>query len=338
MVSTKATVNYMSRKKYQKRRPTVATFRTTLNRQKRQELADFKYYLQSQRYSASTKECYVNFVSSLLGYYTDVDTHTLTINDIHRYNSEVILRSNYSVSYQRQFISALKLFFGYVVHSSINTEELERPMREKKLPEVLSKNEVKLLIHQISNLKHRAIVSTIYSAGLRVSEALNLTLKDIDSQRMIVHIRQSKGRKDRVVKLSEATLYLLRKYFRAYQPKHHLFEGPDGGQYSAGSVRKIISRACQRGGIKKKVSPHTLRHSYATHLLELGVDLRYVQAMLGHSRPETTMIYTHISTVKIQEMANPFDELVKEEMDKLQDTDHKKLPKDAVIPGKSWGL
>jgi site-specific recombinase XerD len=211
-------------------------------------------------------------------------------------------------------------------------------MKEKKLPEVLSKQEIKMLIHQISNLKHRALISTIYAAGLRVSEALNLTLKDIDSQRMLVHVRLSKGRKDRVVKLSEANLYLLRQYYRAYKPRRYLFEGPGGKKYSAGSVRKIISKACAGAGIIKKVSPHTLRHSYATHLLELGVDLRYVQAMLGHSRPETTMIYTHISTVKIQDMANPFDELVKEEMEKLQDKANKKLPKDAIIPENKWGI
>ena len=155
---------------------------------------------------------------------------------------------------------------------------------------------------------------------------------------MLIKIRLSKGRKDRIVRLSEANLYLLRKYYRVYKPKRFLFEGPGHSKYSAGSVRKIISRACAASGIKKRVSPHTLRHSYATHLLELGVDLRYVQAMLGHSRPETTMIYTHISTVKIQEMANPFDELVKEEMDKLQDNGNKMLPKDAIIPDNKWGI
>jgi integrase/recombinase XerD len=320
------------------RESSVAHYRTKLSPRKKQELADFEYYLKSQRYSPSTRSSYIGFLSSFLGYYNDVETSSLKIKDIHKYNTEVILASDYSVSYQRQFISALKLFFGYVVHSAIDTDQLERPMKEKKLPEVLSKNEVKALIHQISNLKHRALISTIYSAGLRVSEALNLTLKDIDSQRMLVHVRMSKGRKDRVVKLSEANLYLLRKYYRAYKPKRYLFEGSSGKPYSSGSVRKIISKASYKAGIKKRVSPHTLRHSYATHLLELGVDLRYVQAMLGHSRPETTMIYTHISTVKIQEMANPFDELVKEEMEKLQDTSNKKLPKDTIIPDKGWGF
>jgi len=328
----------MSQKRYTKGIPPVARYRTTLNPVKKREIADFIYYLKSQRYSASTRESYVGFIQSFLGYYADVETSSLKIHDVHKYNSEVILRSNYSVSYQRQFISALKLFFGYVVHSAIDTEQLERPMKEKKLPEVLSKEEVKRLIHQINNLKHRALVSTIYSAGLRVSEALNLKLKDIDSQRMLIHVHQSKGRKDRIVKLSEATLYLLRQYYRAYKPRRFLFEGSAGEKYSAGSVRKIISRASTKAGIKKRVSPHTLRHSYATHLLELGVDLRYVQAMLGHARPETTMIYTHISTVKIQEMANPFDELVKEEIDKLQDKENKKLPKDSIIPDKNWGF
>ena len=315
----------------------VAHYRTKLTPAKALELRDFAHYLKSQRYSPSTQSCYLGFVSSFLGYYATIESCKITHYDVHKYNAEVILRSKYSVSYQRQFIGALKLFFSYVVESSIDTKALERPMREKKLPEVLSKEEVMKLIKQINNLKHRVLVTTLYSSGLRISELLSLTLIDIDSQRMLIHVRLGKGRKDRVVKLSEANLFLLRQYFKVYKPIKYLFEGPAKGQYSAASVRKVITRACIKAGIKKKVSPHTLRHSYATHLLELGVDLRYVQAMLGHSRPETTMIYTHVSTIKIQDLANPFDELIQEEFDKLQDNGNKNLPKGALIPDKNWG-
>ena len=316
----------------------VAKYRKSLTKMKQQELDQFEQYLTSLRYSSSTIKGYLGFIHSFLGYYNSTETSRLSLTDIHRYNSKVILASNYSISYQRQFIGALKLFFTHVVPCSFEIEALERPMREKRLPEVLSKEEVKRIIKYISNLKHRVIITTLYSAGLRISELQALKLADIDSKRMLVKVRMSKGRKDRMIKLSEANLYLLRQYYRGYRPKQFLFEGPSGAPYSSASIRKILKRACQRAGIKKRVSPHTLRHSYATHLLELGVDLRYVQAMLGHSRPETTMIYTHVSTVKIQDMANPFDELVQEEIDKLQDKGHKNLPKGTLIPQKSWGF
>ncbi len=143
--------------------------------------------------------------------------------------------------------------------------------------------------------------------------------------------------RSRYVKMSQANLVLLRQYYRKYRPRLYLFEGSDGSQYSSTSIRKILQRACHTSGINKRVTPHTLRHSYATHLLELGVDLRYVQAMLGHSRPETTMIYTHISTAKIQNMANPFDELVQEEIAAQRDNGNKKLQKGSIIPENYWG-
>jgi integrase/recombinase XerD len=315
----------------------VAHYRTQLNRFKEQELKDFKIYLHSKRYSPSTKLSYLGFVRSFLGYFAKKDSSHITLKDIHEYNARVILASNYSVSYQRQFISALKLFYTYVVHCSFDPEALERPMKEKKLPEVLSKEEVKAIIRHTRNIKHRAILTTIYSTGIRVSEALNLQISDIDSKRMAVRIKNGKGRKDRYVKLSPANLFLLRKYFLAYKPLRYLFEGAKGKKYSASSIRKIIKRASDKAGIKKTVSPHTLRHSYATHCLELGVDLRYVQALLGHSRPETTMIYTHISKAKIEQLASPFDELVAEEMKSFQDNVNKKLGKGAIIPDKYWG-
>lgn len=327
-----------NRSKYNSRVSKVAECRTSLSEQKELELSQFSNYLNSQRYSSSTKMSYIGFLSSFLGYFKDYETSSITLKDIHRYNSEVILASNYSVSYQRQFIGALKIFYSQVVYCGFDIDTLERPMREKRLPEVLSKDEIRRILKSISNLKHRVIITTLYSAGLRIGELQALKLTDIDSTRMLIRVSMSKGRKDRMVKLSDANLFLLRRYYCSYRPKHFLFEGPTGARYSSGSIRKIIKRACIKAGIKKRVSPHTLRHSYATHLLELGVDLRYVQAMLGHSRPETTMIYTHVSTVKIQDMANPFDELVQEEIDMLQDKQHKKLPKGMLIPEKMWGI
>ena len=315
----------------------VASFRKIIGARKQDELMQFRYYLESQRYSISTQRSYLGFISSFLGYFKDMETASITLPQVHEYNSQVILKSLYSVSYQRQFISALKLFFSYVINSSFDTEDLERPRKEKRLPEVLNKEEVKAILKNTSNTKHRAILSTIYSAGLRIGELLNLKLGDIDANRMLLHVVMSKGRKDRYIKMSQANLVLLRIYYKKYLPKVYLFEGSGGGRYSSGSIRKILGRACVKSAIRKRVTPHTLRHSYATHMLELGVDLRYVQAMLGHSKPETTMIYTHISTAKIQNLANPFDELVQEEMESMRDISNKLSEKSAVIPVKYWG-
>lgn len=330
-------MNTGKKKKFGYHSSYVAHYRTQVDRHKEQELKDFNIYLQSKRYSSSTKISYLGFVRSFLGYIGKKDSSHVTIKDIHEYNSKVILKSNYSISYQRQFISALKLFYTYVVHCSFDPNELERPMKEKKLPEVLNKEEVKAIIRHTRNLKHRAIISTLYSTGIRVSEVLNLQISDIDSNRMSVRVNNGKGRKDRYVKLSPANLYLLRKYYLAYKPLRYLFEGAKGKKYSASSIRKVLKNACEKASITKNVSPHTLRHSYATHCLELGVDLRYVQSLLGHTRPETTMIYTHISNAKIEKLASPFDELVSEEMKSFQDNVHKKLGKGAIIPDKYWG-
>ena len=187
------------------------------------------------------------------------------------------------------------------------------------------------------NLKHKAILSTIYAAGLRISEVLSLRIGDIDADRMQIHIKMAKGKKDRYVKMSKANFLLLRQYLHKYVPKRYLFEGPSYRPYSTSSVRKVLQRSCAQAGIKKHVTPHTLRHSYATHLLELGVDLRYVQTFLGHKRPETTMIYTHISSEKVDNMVNPLDELFKEELVALRDRHHNFPSEPPLIPQNDWG-
>jgi len=331
-----------SRSVIQKKQPaaskySIGAYRLHLDGQKQLELEQFNYYLESQRYSKSTQSAYMGFISSFLGYFTNRESIGISLADIYRYNSQVIIRSGYSVSYQRQFISALKLFYGYVIHCSFEIEDLERPAKEQRLPEVLNKKEIKAILRNTRNIKHRSILSTIYSAGLRIGELLNLRIKDLDANRMLLRVEMSKGRKDRYIKMSQDNLVLLREYYKKYRPQYYLFEGVGGNQYSSGSIRKILARACYKSSIKKRVTPHTLRHSYATHMLELGVDLRYVQAMLGHSKPETTMIYTHISTAKIQNLANPFDELVREEMESLRDNSNKIDQKGAFIPANYWG-
>jgi integrase/recombinase XerD len=189
----------------------------------------------------------------------------------------------------------------------VRTYYIQRPKKEKILPNVLSENEVQLILNHTDNLKHKAILSLIYSAGLRRGELINMKINDIDSKRMYVIIRQGKGRKDRYSILSEKVLELLRRYFKEYQPKEWLFEGQFGGQYGASSIQHILKDAVALSKIRKKVTVHTLRHSFATHLLERGTDIRYIQELLGHQSSKTTEIYTHITQRGLGKIKSPLD-------------------------------
>jgi len=202
------------------------------------------------------------------------------------------------------------LFYKEVFHAKLDVEKLERPRRQYKLPNVLSKEEVKAILEAPTNKKHKIMLSLVYACGLRRGELLHIKPKDIDSKRKLLLIRNAKGRKDRIAPLSEKLIVLLREYYTMYKPKTWLFEGQEkGSKYSATSVQKILKLAISEAKIKKPVSLHWLRHSYATHLLEGGTDLRYIQEILGHKSSKTTEIYTHVSTKSIQQIKSPFDDL-----------------------------
>ena len=188
---------------------------------------------------------------------------------------------------------------------------LERPKKKEKLPHILSMEDVQRILNHTKSLKHRAMLTTIYSAGLRIGELLNLKIADIDSQHMRIWVREGKGCKDRITVLSPILLDLLRDYYTYHQPSDYLFEGPEGKKYSASSVRKVLHRAVAKAGIRQTVVPHTLRHSFATHLLEHGTNLRYIQTLLGHTSSKTTEIYTHVSSKKLDEVKSPLDYLPK---------------------------
>lgn len=189
-------------------------------------------------------------------------------------------------------------------------EEIERPRKEIHLPNVLSKEEVKSILDAPVNLKHRAMLSLIYACGLRRSELINLKPADVESTRGLLVIRQSKGNKDRVVPVSVKVVEMLREYYKAYRPKEWLFEGQiRGEQYSSTSLQEVLKKSVLKAGIRKPVTLHWLRHSYATHLLESGTDLRYIQELLGHKSSRTTEIYTHVSQKSIQHIRSPFDDL-----------------------------
>ena len=206
-------------------------------------------------------------------------------------------------------INSIKFYLEQVLGKPRTVYHIQRPRKEFRLPVVLSKPEVRSILRQIRNPKHHAILSTIYASGLRLSELIHLKITDIDSKRMLIHIRQSKGKKDRMVPLSSQLLHELRAYYRKYQPTEYLFEGEKGGAYGRSSVQQIFRKAKCAAGIQKKATVHTLRHSFATHLLEAGTDLRMIQVLLGHSSSKTTEIYTHVSNQYIQQVISPLDTL-----------------------------
>jgi site-specific recombinase XerD len=271
------------------------------------QIEKFKQYLRSKRYSESTITTYSEALKSFLVFYREKAVADIKNEDVIVYNNEYILKNKLSASYQNQTINALKLFFKIIHDTKIVVEELHRPKNAKTLPNVLSKEETLKLIDVTSNLKHKTLLALIYSSGLRISEAINMKITDIDSQRMLIHVKNAKGKKDRYTLLSTKVLELLKEYYRIYKPTVFLFEGQFEEQYSSRSAQAVLHQSAKKAGITKQISLHTLRHSFATHLLESGTDLRYIQELLGHSSPKTTMIYTHVSSTSLKNIMNPFD-------------------------------
>ena len=272
------------------------------------KIEKYKQWMQSKRYSPSTIQTYSEALKIFLQYFYQKEIEEITNDDVILFNNEYILKRNLSSSYQNQVVNAIKLFFRQVENRTINIDIIHRPKRQKLLPNVLSKKEVKLILDAPSNLKHKAMLSLIYSCGLRCGELLQLKPEHIDSKRGVLIIKQAKGRKDRIAPLSDKTIDLLRIYFAACKPTIYLFEGQKvGEQYDARSLQLVLKQSIAKAKINKPVSLHWLRHSYATHLLENGTDLRYIQEILGHSSSKTTEIYTHVSTKSIQNIVSPFD-------------------------------
>ncbi len=273
-------------------------------------LEKFNQYLLSKRYSPTTIKTYKETVSTFLRFFSTKPISEITHNDLIVFNNQYIIQKNLSNSFQNQVVNAVKLFFQIVENKKIVVELLHRPRREKKLPNVLSKEEVKAILEAPKNSKHQAMLSLIYACGLRRGELLNLTLKDIQSDRNLLLIRQAKGKKDRVIPISSKLIELLRNYYKEWKPKTWLFEGQfPNTPYSAKSLESVLKQSLTKAKIGKPVSLHWLRHSYATHLLENGTDLRYIQELLGHKSSKTTEIYTHVSTSIIKMIKSPFDDL-----------------------------
>lgn len=267
------------------------------------------HYLKIIRYSHHTVKTYRSIFRSFLAFHADKRPADITVADIERYMLDRVEHMQVSTSYQNQAINAIKFYYEKILGQPRITLSLRRPNREKKLPSVLSEREVHDVLSVVSNVKHRCLLMLIYSAGLRVSEVVGLKPQDIDSGRGVIHIRGAKGKKDRITLLSGQMLKLLREYYRAYRPTTWLFEGLHGKRYSIRSVQAAFGSALRAAGVGKPASVHTLRHSFATHLLERGTDIRIIQTLLGHASSKTTEIYTHVTRRALGKVRSPLDEL-----------------------------
>ena len=267
--------------------------------------------LKLKGYSPKTIKCYVGHMMRFVEA-ANKDINEITKNNITDYLLYLLEHEANSHSYVNQAISSIQfLIKGSCNPFNINLQ-LPRPKHESKLPNILSKDEVLRILNASANLKHKTLLFIVYSAGLRVSEVVRLKPSDIDSDRMLIFVRNSKGYKDRYTTLSKVALDQLRIYISKYHPEPWLFPGQDENYHlSERSAQRIFEIACKKANITKKVSIHCLRHSFATHLLEGGVDLRYIQELLGHSSSKTTERYTHVTEKSISNIESPLDRFMR---------------------------
>ncbi|SFV34315.1 tyrosine-type recombinase/integrase [Thermoflavifilum thermophilum] len=275
---------------------------------KQKILQDFTKLMVTTGYAPSSIRSYKNAISQFLDALPDIDPEQISIHDIKYFLHTKINQNNISPSYQKVLAGAVQFLYNHVWCKNYQLNDLYPRCREYKLPVVLSKEEVQKIIQSCNNIKHKAILATIYGAGLKLSECLNLTIRDIDSQRMLVRITQSNGKQVRYVPLSKNLWKLISAYRKMHRTKHYLFEGQKGEKYASRSVQNAFKIALKKSGVQKNATVHSLRHSYATHLLESGMDIHIVRALLGHSNIKTTQIYTQISKFTMQKLHNPLDD------------------------------
>ncbi len=288
----------------------VAELLPRLDSESLKEIEQFKRWMEHKRYSDSTVKTYVMAITTFLRFIKPKTSAEATNEDMQKFVNQYLIPRKLSFSYQNQAVNSSRLFFKIIKGAALITEQLERPRTEHRLPNVLSKEEVGSILQASHNQKHRTMLSLIYACGLRRGELLNLKPENIDSKRHLLIIRNAKGRKDRIIPISDKVIGMLREYYRGYRPKVWLFEGQSPGeQYSEKSIQSVLKQALNKASITKPVTLHWLRHSYATHLLEAGTDLRYIQELLGHKSSKTTEIYTHVTEKSLHKIKSPFDDL-----------------------------
>lgn len=274
------------------------------------DITRYHQWLESHRYPPTTVRTYTTMMETFLRFVAPKEASECDAVDLVRMVNDYILPRGLSYSYQNQLISAVKKFYREICREKIDPGTFTRPRSRHRLPNVLSKEEVKRILEAPRNEKHRLMLSIIYGCGLRRSEVIMLEPEDIDRDRMLLTVRQAKGFKDRIVPLSRKLVAMIDLYLERYHPVMYLFEGQrKGDRYSSASIEKVFRAACLKASVKKDITLHGLRHSYATHLLEAGTDLRYIQELLGHKSSKTTEIYTHVTEKSIQKIRTPFDDL-----------------------------
>jgi site-specific recombinase XerD len=277
---------------------------------KKQEIIErYVKQLTIENYANQTIKSYLSALNLFLEYISKLEINQITEKEIQNYLYYCKDKKSYSFSAMRQVVASIRYLYLKVLHKPVPESLIIKLKKPITLPTVLSPKDISKIIFVTKNIKHKTVLLLIYSSGLRLGELLNLKIGDIDSESMKIHVKQGKGKKDRYIMLSENVLNLLRKYYKVYKPKEYIIEGQKGGKYSPKSVQSIFKAAIKKAGIKKKATVHTLRHSFATHLLDDGTDIRFIQELLGHKKLETTQIYTHLSSHSINKIKSPADKL-----------------------------
>lgn len=283
--------------------------RWTLNELQERAVTAFEEKLILDRRSWSTRRTYLNCLKDLFGYYRDVRPSRITTVQLERFLIYKIKKRKIAKSTQNQYISTFNYFFGKVCGQADKVQSLVRPKKDRRLPNIITENEVKQLLHAVDNEKHKCMLLLIYSAGLRKSELLNLRVEDLQADRNLLLVKDSKGNKDRFTLYSKTAQRHVESYVRKYAPRYWLFEGSTGGRYGESSLQSVFQRAKQRAKINPCVTLHGLRHSFATHMVESGVALHVVKELLGHYSLKTTEIYLHVSNGYIGSVKSPLENL-----------------------------
>ena len=273
-----------------------------------QTFIPFERLLAIKRYSPATIKTYGGLLTSFQSFVgSELPIHDLETTALLNQVLRIVEAKKYTYSSHKQLISAIALYLKEIHRRSVDFSPVYPTRRPQPLPEILSTGEVKAILSASRNLKHRAMLTLVYALGLRSGELISMKITDIDGGRKVVHLKGAKGKKDRVLPLPDTLRDLLREYYLAYQPQDYLFNGQKHATYSPQSLRKVFAAACQKADIRKKVTLHSLRHAYATHLLEAGTDVRVIQQLLGHNSIRTTMIYTHVAANNLLKVPSPLD-------------------------------
>ena len=299
---------------YSKLKQTSSPTKKTTPVQSKPTLKLPKAYLEQlviKRYSKNTVKTYSSCFIKFRLFFKHQKLETINKEEIKRFLLHLIEKEKVSASTQNQYINAIKFYYEKVLKQPKVDITIERPRKQNRLPKIISEQEVLQLLRVTQNLKHKAITSLLYAAGLRISELIHLKESNLDFINHTILIEQSKGFKDRVSILGEATALVLKKYLKIYQPKNYLFEGQFGGMYSPRSINKFLKHNAKKAGISVNISAHMLRHSFATHLLDNGTDIRFIQELLGHNSTKTTQRYTHVSKRKLKRIESPIDRILK---------------------------